>query len=385
MKKILPLGVIALALLMLLFVARQSNHQSATEQQTNKTTKTAKIGVVLPLTGDAATYGEPAKKVMELAAKEINEKIESGGTMIDLIFEDGQCDGKTAISAFKKLIDTQKIAVAIGGICSSETLAILPIAEANNVAVFSPTASSPDLTGKSRLFSRNIPSDQSQGNELAKYIKTQKWNSVAVISEKTPFALGTTSALEQALKGSGIKLAKEEFSSDIYTFQTQLNKLKQTTPDALFISTQAGPATERILTQLQELAWNPKLLLVDNSLSDESLLENFPNLLEGSIGALVVGGENPIAENLRHSYQQTYQENLPFENYSQLEYDAIFLLHAAVTNAGYDGVKVANWLRTQVKNWSGASGLTNIEPDGDRLEGRAVYVVSNGKPVKLSD
>src|SRR3989344_7493185 len=50
-----------------------------------------KIGVIVPLTGDAAVYGESARNVYQMAVEEINAAGGIGGSMVELIFEDGKC------------------------------------------------------------------------------------------------------------------------------------------------------------------------------------------------------------------------------------------------------------------------------------------------------
>src|SRR3989344_4743654 len=150
-----------------------------------------KIGVVLPLTGDAAVYGEPARNVYQMAVDEINKAGGVNGRELSLVVEDGKCNGKDAASAAQKLVNVDNVKVIIGGICSSESLAITPIAAEKKVAVFSPGSSSPALTNYSPYFFRNYPSDASQGKVLAEIAYNDKnWRKVAFLQEQTDYALG---------------------------------------------------------------------------------------------------------------------------------------------------------------------------------------------------
>src|SRR5689334_12506581 len=83
-----------------------------------------KIGAILPLTGDAAQWGIPAKNGASLAVTEINDSGGINGNKIALIVEDDQCDGDKGVSAFNKLISTSKPNVIVGAVCSGVTLAI---------------------------------------------------------------------------------------------------------------------------------------------------------------------------------------------------------------------------------------------------------------------
>jgi len=51
------------------------------------------------------------------------------GRQIELVVEDGKCNGKDATAAVQKLINIDKVAVIAGGACSSETLAAGKIAQ----------------------------------------------------------------------------------------------------------------------------------------------------------------------------------------------------------------------------------------------------------------
>ncbi len=63
-----------------------------------------KVGVLLPLTGSQAKFGEIEKRSFEMAAEEINAKGGINGSMIELIFEDDTGKPDVGRSAVEKLI-----------------------------------------------------------------------------------------------------------------------------------------------------------------------------------------------------------------------------------------------------------------------------------------
>jgi len=79
-----------------------------------------KIGVIAPLSGPGATYGEDAVNVFQQSVDEYNAS--NPTTKVTLIVEDGKCAGKDATSAAQKLVNVDKIDILLGGQCSSETL-----------------------------------------------------------------------------------------------------------------------------------------------------------------------------------------------------------------------------------------------------------------------
>lgn len=347
------------------------------QQQAN--TEPIKIGWIGPLTTDVAIYGDPMSKVVKMAADEINQNGGINGRPLQIIFEDGKCNGKDAVSAAQKLINIDKVKVILGGYCSGETLPIIPLAEQNNVYLFSAGASSPALSGISKMFARDYPSDASQGITLANIsYNDMKWRKVAFIQEQTDYAKGIYGSFEKQFISLGGQITKEETPSDRTDFRTMIKKLQAVKPDAVFIDTQAAPAAERIVKQMAELNWHPKLMISETVMGDTATIERNKQLFEGTLGAEF--GIDPNNQKFQHAlklYSDTYGQTMPYQSFSQTQYDAVYLLKDAIAAVGYDGVKISDWIRN-VKDWQGASGVINFV-NGDRTAGPTPKIVKNGK------
>lgn len=342
-----------------------------------------KVGAILPLTGDAVVYGEPSRNVYQIALDEINRSGGIKGKQLELVIEDSKCNGKDAATAVQKLINIDKVQVILGGICSSETLAAVPIAAAAKVLVISPTATSPDLTGISKFFFRTHPSDASQGKVLAELAYNEKkWKNIEFITEQTDFAEGVYKSFKEVFEKLGGKVSiNEEFPTGTSDFRSQLTKLKAGNPEALFIAVQTTTSGERILKQMKDLGWKPNLILIDVLSSDPKFVQDHKNDLEGAYAAeFGVDPTNPKMKNLIDVYKQNYNSELPYQTYMQDVYDAIYLLKDGIAAVGYNGEKLAEWSRT-VKDWQGASGKLTIGQDGDRVGGHEPKVVKNGELV----
>jgi branched-chain amino acid transport system substrate-binding protein len=378
------IGVIVVVVVIILIAkAGRGDKQAVNNQGTNATTTqtgTIKIGVLLPLTGDAASYGEPAQNIMTIATDEINKAGGIDGKNIELVVQDGKCNGRDAANAASKLINTDKVQIIIGGFCSSESLSALPIAEAAKVALFSAGSSSPDLTGKSHYFFRNYVSDATQGAVMAELANKQGMKKVVFIQEQLDYPLGIYKAFTARFQALGGTVVKEEFPSTATDFRSSLTKLRGQNPDALFIDTQTGAGTERILKQLADLKWTPKLFLNDAVAGDTKTMEANKAQVEGAFAAeFGVDQNNPTYKHLLEAYIARHGGDvLPYASYGQTEYDAVFMVRDAIKAVGYDGTKIADWARS-VKDWQGASGKITIGQDGDRVGGHQVKILKNGK------
>ena len=339
-----------------------------------------KIGVIAPLTGDAAVYGEPARNVYQMAVEEINGSGGVNGQMLELVIEDGKCNGKDGSNAAQKLINVDKVQVIIGGICSSETIASAPIAETQKIVLFSPGASSPDLTGISPYFFRNYPSDASQGKTLAEVANGKGWKKVAILQEQTDYALGIYKAFSVRFEELGGTIVKEETSSSETDFRSQLTKLKAVNADAFFVDTQTPAVSERIFKQMQDLKWKPQIIVNDVTGGNPSTVTAYKDLLEGALTAeFIADASNPKFTKLLADYKTKYGADLPYgTSYGTTEYDAVYMVRDALLAVGNNGEKIATWSRA-IKDWDGASGKVTIKADGDRDGGHTAEIIKGGK------
>jgi branched-chain amino acid transport system substrate-binding protein len=128
-----------------------------------------RIGAVLPLTGDIATYGQKMKKGIDLAVKHINTKGGVQGKQIAVLYEDDQGDPKASIAAVLKLITVSKVSAIIGGAISATALPCVPVIDQHKVVLFSPAATTPKLSGMSKYFFRNWPPDVYDGTAMGDF------------------------------------------------------------------------------------------------------------------------------------------------------------------------------------------------------------------------
>lgn len=382
------IGIIIVALVVWGLVAANKNkNKGGSEKSMTKSEETGpiKIGVSFPMTGDAAVYGEPGRNVVQLAVEEINSNGGINGRMLKIVLEDDKCNGKDAANAAQKLINVDKVQAIIGSLCSSASLAIVPIAEQAKVAMVSPGSTNPKLTGISQYFFRIIPSDASQGSLDAEVSNKKGFKTVAFLVENKDYPLGVYEAFNKRFTELGGKTIKEEFPPDASDFRSQLTKLRAQNPDVLFINPQAPPAAERILKQLKDLGWKPQIFINEAAAGDVEFLQRNKAMLEGALGAeFFVDTTNAKSKQFAENYKKKYGTDLTFLSYSHTEYDAVYLIAEGLKAVGNNGEKLAQWSRT-LKDWLGVSGKITIKPDGDRESGYSPEMVKDGKMVPYTE
>ena len=180
---------------------------------------------------------------------------------MEVIFEDGKCNGKDATSAIQKLVNVT-VQFVLGGGCSGESLAAIPVAEQAKVVMVSALSTNPKLTGISPYFFRLAPSDSAQGVMDADLANKKGYKTVAALVEQTDYATGVYDVFNTAFTKYDGKTVKEEYPSESGDFRTQLTKLKAANADALLLVSQSATAAGKILKQMQGMNWKPKSLLL---------------------------------------------------------------------------------------------------------------------------
>lgn len=338
-----------------------------------------KIGFIAPLTGDAATYGEPAKNIVAMAVEEINAAGGVNGQMLEVIYEDGKCNGKDATSAMNKLVTVDQVKAVIGGFCSGESLAIAPIANQNSVLLFSPGSSSPDLTTEGgEFFFRNYPSDSSQAKVLADAaFNKMGWTKVAVLQEQTDYAEALQSTFVSEFEALGGEVMVEKFATGNTDFRTALTKLRTFGPNALMFSVQTYDPADLALKQMNQLGWSVSLIGSDVIPSSPIVTET-PELVEGMLAAQFgVNSAGDKFQTFNEAYKAKHGVDVPYASYGQTEYDAVYMLADALNEVGNDGTALKEWF-SNASGWEGVSGVVEFDENGDRTVGHKLEVIKGG-------
>ncbi|HEX7724621.1 MAG TPA: penicillin-binding protein activator [Candidatus Paceibacterota bacterium] len=199
--------------------------------ETKKTTSATpmNIGVIAPLTGAFADYGENVK------AGVVAGLVASVGTStsVGVTYADDACDAKQAVSAYHKLINVDQVKFIIGPGCGSPQEAIVPLLSEDDVVVMVPSAASADLSKQSGGNFFNIQyslEDESKFN--AEQIYAMGYKNVAVITYANAFSKAHDDSFHANFKGTIVSdQVIQDDNADILPYIT---KIKAAKPDAIY-------------------------------------------------------------------------------------------------------------------------------------------------------
>ncbi|RJP24863.1 MAG: hypothetical protein C4527_18120 [Candidatus Omnitrophota bacterium] len=155
------------------------------------TDKTAKIGVLLSLTGSYAETGQRILSTLQTSYEEINAILRNNYTphsSIELIVEDTESDPAIALQKIMQLHD-QGIRFVIGPLTSAELESVSAYAVENEMIIISPTSTASSLNREDTIF-RLMLNDRKQSKALAALIMDQHYTQAVVLYRNDTYGAG---------------------------------------------------------------------------------------------------------------------------------------------------------------------------------------------------
>ncbi len=161
----------------ILFILLVVLHLHTTPSQSQEPLK---VGVISPLSGPYAHFGEAGRAGIELAEKELPN------SNLRFLYEDSQFEANQALNASMKLIQVDKvdILIVLGTPTSS---AVLPFSSKNNIPTFIWSASG-DLSRQYRNSIRLMSTGAEQGDTMAREAVKRNYNKVALVASENGYS-----------------------------------------------------------------------------------------------------------------------------------------------------------------------------------------------------
>lgn len=301
-----------------------------------------KIGLVAPQSGANARYGAFAGKGAQLAANEINAAGGVLGKKIALVTGDSQCVPAEGVSATQRMINSDKVSIIIGDVCSSVTLAMQPVVEEAKVILMNAASSNPDITyragvGGFKWTFRNYPTDEVRAAIVLEYaVKTKGFKNFAVLSVDSDYGRGAIKFTKKYLpRYPDAKILSEDYYKDSETdFRPVLSKIKHSGAQAIIMYGLAD-TTPIIARQMLELGLAGKVALVGNGeFNTKATIASAPKVMNGAVEAAAWLPEwtDPRSQQFVENYKKAYGGELP-NNHAYTHYETLLLVAQGIKNA----------------------------------------------------
>ena len=342
------------------------------------------IGVVLPQTGHLGP-GEfgPGALVMEngfnMALEEINNS-QLSDVRLKFIIEDDQSTVEGAVEAFNKLIHQDKVSVILGVWTSHVARSVFPIAQENGVVAFSPVVIASDLTAIGDfIFRASHPADVLIPGGVKVTQERLGYQRVATIADTVDHASRDSNAIfKKTFADSGIELvASETFATGDTDFSAQLTRIKESNPDAIFVSAQQIEVIE-ILTQGRQLGIPSEIPFITTVLSVDEI-QKAGDAAEGAITFTDWVSTADTAGNQAFVQSYTMKYGMEPSVWAAQPYAAVYILAKAISDAqSTDSTAIRDAL-ANITDFDTILGKFSFNTIGDAIYDPVVLIVKNGE------
>ena len=343
-----------------------------------------RIGVAAPYTGDLAGYGDNIKAGVNLKLKEINAAGGINGQKVELVWGDDLCAPKDAGTVASKFAADKSIVTVIGHLCSSATLAAMPIYVRAGLPAISPTSTNPTIgdVGKGWFF-RNCYTDDFQGKYLASYVvpKLLGKNKVAIFYENNDYAIGLKDSFMAGARSAGVNVTGvEAYVAKTTDFTPQLTKLLRDKPDTIFLCGY-HPEGALIAGQSRKLGFNGPLFGADG-IDNEDYIKIGGKATDNTYCTVpfLAASAGPAGKEFAKQYKKAYGRDVDWM--SANAYDCLGILAQVIGKVGADRKKIRDGLaaiNSEANGYKGITGLTFFDKKGDCAKPAFVKMVKNGK------
>lgn len=224
---------------------------------------TVKVGIILPLTGFQAKFGEIEKKSFDLALEEINASGGVNGNKLELVMEDDTGRPEVGRSVVEKLITKDKVVMIGGGYSSSVTYAVAGVCQQNKIPFLVNTGSADKITssGWDYVYRLNPPVSHYADAITTLLAEKVKPKTVVIIYKNSLFGLKGAKSFGRICEQAGYKvLLKEGYEHGIVDFKPILIRVKRLNPDIVYMVSYTMDGS-LLMEQAKELKLTPKMFI----------------------------------------------------------------------------------------------------------------------------
>jgi len=322
-----------------------------------------KIGAITPLTGNLAILGESAANSLLIAKKEINPPIK-------LIIEDSQGKIDTAITAFNKLVEQDKVDIIIDIATSGEAVAIATKANEKEIPHLSTLATSTKLIDAGPYTFKLREANIVHVEKILNTIENMGYNQIDIIHKDDETCTDITINMIKKAPLINIKiLSIEKYSKDETDYRTQILKTINSPAKAVYICGFYKDLA-MLLKQAKELGLN-KQIFSFTTFENQYIFDIAGNAAEGTIFTASPLNCKEEAKHFCEKYKEIY--NKPPDYRGAYAYDALKIAAKAINSQ--QGI-IPGLLST---NHSGATGTTIFDKKGNAVKGVIVKQVKDGE------
>ena len=345
--------------------------------------KEINIGIIMPLTGSFAAYGQSALSGIKLANQMQNTL--KNNDKINLVIVDTKGDKIESLTSVTRLVSQDKVFGIIGEMTTSNTLQVIRVGEEKKIPVIAPAATGDKLLVNKKYASRVCFMDSFQGSSLANYVynKLSYKSAVIITDQSTDYSLGLAKSFEKEFKKNGGNiLAKIKITSGDKDFKAIIAQIKKINPEFIYLPIYYSEAS-LFARQARNLGLSIAMGSADG-IADKTFIELSKDASDGYIFTDSFDYENPptnLSKNFIIEYEKEFNiKEVP--NFAAMGADAYFIMVDAM-NRCVDNLtsECINEKIHETNNYNGVSGIISIDKSGNATRSVVIKEIKNQKQI----
>jgi branched-chain amino acid transport system substrate-binding protein len=372
-----------------------------TEGGDGEQAETVKFGLLVPLSGELGSFGGPWEDAGKLAVKEMNDSgALPGGTTIETVTDDEKVNPEVAVQAARRMIEVESVS-AIMVPTSASMVALVPLAQRNEVPVISPAAGTVALNelGGDFIY-RTVASDASDGLAAARFLEDQGAGSVVALVQNEESTLSPAEIFINEFESAGGQvLERVVYNPGQPSYRAELENALQANPEWIFCACgQESGVT--LLKEADAAGYDGQWMVTADIVAPEVIEAVGPDIMEGVYGEIATSDTSlPTYQEFADAYKSEYGE--PPYAFNANMYDATILAGLAMVAAdSTDGAAINEGILEVASggtacssfeecaealsngedvNYEGASGPVDLDETGTASSPYSIQQVKNGK------
>ena len=354
-----------------------------------------KIGSVLSVSGPAAFLGDPELKTLQMYVEKINAEGGVLGRKLELVHYDDGSDAAKANSFTKRLIESDKVDILIGGTTTGATMAMAPLVDKASLPFISLAGAVVVIDPVKKWVFKTPHTDRMAAEKVFEDMKKRGISKVGLLSETSGFGASGRKETQTVAAKYGITLvADETYGPKDTDITAQLTRIKSVPGvQAVFVfGLGQGPAV--VTKNYGQLGMTALPMYQSHGVASDEYLKLSGKAAEGvrlPTPALLIANALPagdVQKAIVTSYDKMYKDKYKMDpsTFGGYALDALNLSVDAIKRAGgTDREKVRAALET-TKGFVGTTGVFNMTPAnhmGLDLSAFRMVEVKNGDWVQL--
>ena len=317
---------------------------------------TVKIGIIWPLTGNAAAAGQASKAAAEVAADIVNNAHPEfgdfplakgaglpnmGGAKLELIFVDHQGNPSLAQQLATRLVTQDKVDVLMGAYQSSCSFTATAVAERYGIPFMVGESAALNITSRGfKWVFRGTPIASDYARTYMRFFADmkkagKKVDAIAVVNENTDYGTSVADAIVDEAKKANVPVAiRIPYIASSTDVSAQVLQLKEKQPDVVIFISYTADAILYLKT-MKNLDYKPPMVIGDDTgFSDPSFIPAVYDVAQGAMNrsAWAIGKPDSVTYKINEMFKAKTGRDL--DDTSARNMQSFFALADALNRAG---------------------------------------------------